>query len=137
MLTYEWIFRKNTYLYILHCFKKSSYLVMTEVIIFRLSDWNFFIETLNSDKGNGFAPYSFLFTDEFTVLPGLLLLLGPFDLQTLLLSQVCLHLCLQNLSKAQTGNIVLITALYCTFRMKPIIFHDLKKKIQHGGVSIS
>lgn len=41
MLTYEWTFRKNAYLYILHYFKKSSYLVMTEVIIFRLSDWNF------------------------------------------------------------------------------------------------
>lgn len=45
------------------------------------------------------SPYCFLFTDEFTVLPGLLLLLGPSGLQVLLVSQVRLHLGLKNLHK--------------------------------------
>lgn len=70
------------------------------------------------DKEQGFAPYCFLFTDEFTVLPGLFLLLGPFGLQTLLLSKVCLHLSLQNLDKTQPGNILLISANFSAAHLK-------------------
>lgn len=45
-------------------------------------------------KRPALLPYCFLFTDEFAVLPGLLLLLGPSGLEALLVGDVYLHLSL-------------------------------------------
>lgn len=54
-------------------------------------------------------PYRFLFTEEFTLLPGLFLVLGPFGLQALLVCQVHLHLGLQNLGSVQ--NVLKLSAM--------------------------
>lgn len=67
---------------------------------------NKFLSEYNNNKPVVF-PYCFLFADKFTVLPGLFLLLGPSGLEALLVSQVYLHLGLQNLDQTERGNIIL------------------------------